>query len=128
MLVEVYRQSEEHFTHFRVHTTDRRLSEYNYFPNKFNCALLGKVFASRQGSISYPDSSGINAFFLNQFSVSVPLTPLSTFMGRWVFGEALCKLLPASQVTMSMAMMKLMMVVMVVVMVAVVVVVKYEIW
>ena len=30
--------------------------------------------------------------------VSVPLTPLSTFMGRWVFGEALCKLLPASQV------------------------------
>ena len=32
------------------------------------------------------------------FPVSVPLTPLSTFMGRWVFGEALCKLLPASQV------------------------------
>ena len=31
-------------------------------------------------------------------SVSVPLTPLSTFMGRWVLGETLCKLFPASQV------------------------------
>ena len=38
-------------------------------------------------------------YILTLFSVSVPLTPLSTFMGRWVFGEALCKLLPASQVT-----------------------------
>merc|ERR1719397_1888681 len=31
--------------------------------------------------------------------VSVPLTPLSTFMDRWIFGEILCKLLPASQGT-----------------------------
>ena len=32
------------------------------------------------------------------FSVSVPLTPLSTFMGRWIFGEILCKIFPWSQV------------------------------
>lgn len=31
--------------------------------------------------------------------VSVPLTPLSTFMDRWIFGEILCKFLPASQGT-----------------------------
>ena len=30
--------------------------------------------------------------------MSVPLTPLSTFMGRWVLGETLCKLFPSSQV------------------------------
>ena len=30
--------------------------------------------------------------------VSVPLTPLSTFLDRWIFGEILCKFLPASQV------------------------------
>jgi len=30
--------------------------------------------------------------------VSVPLTPMSTFMGRWVLGETLCKLFPSSQV------------------------------
>ena len=34
------------------------------------------------------------------WSVSVPLTPLSTFMGRWVLGETLCKLFPSSQVRM----------------------------
>ena len=43
-------------------------------------------------------------YILTIFSVSVPLTPLSTFMGKWVFGEALCKLLPASQVTLIMMM------------------------
>ena len=39
-------------------------------------------------------------FFYKQciFSVSVPLTPLSTFMGRWIFGEILCKIFPWSQV------------------------------
>ena len=52
--------------------------------------------------------------------MSVPLTPLSTFMGRWVFGEALCKLLPASQVTVMMMMMEVV-VVMVVMMVMVMV-------
>jgi len=31
--------------------------------------------------------------------VSVPLTPLSTFLDRWIFGEVLCKFLPASQGT-----------------------------
>jgi len=31
--------------------------------------------------------------------VSVPLTPLSTFMDKWIFGEILCKFLPASQGT-----------------------------
>ena len=31
-------------------------------------------------------------------SVSVPLTPLSTFMDRWIFGEVLCKVTGASQV------------------------------
>ena len=56
------------------------------------------------------------------FPVSVPLTPLSTFMGRWVFGEALCKLLPASQVDTMMVtrMMMIMVDVMVVVVVLVV--------
>ena len=54
-------------------------------------------------------------YILTLFSVSVPLTPLSTFMGRWVFGEALCKLLPASQVTVMMMMEVVVVMVMVVV-------------
>ena len=32
------------------------------------------------------------------FIVSVPLTPLSTFMDKWIFGEVLCKVTGASQV------------------------------
>ena len=49
------------------------------------------------------------------------MTPLQTFMGRWVFGEALCKLLPASQVDTMMV--TRMMMIMVDVMVVVVVLV-----
>ena len=32
-------------------------------------------------------------------SVSVPLTHLSTFMDKWIFGEILCKVTGASQVS-----------------------------
>lgn len=33
------------------------------------------------------------------YIVSVPLTPLSTFMDKWIFGEILCKVTGASQVS-----------------------------
>ena len=36
--------------------------------------------------------------YKHTISVSVPLTPLSTFMDRWIFGEVLCKVTGASQV------------------------------
>ena len=101
-----YRQSEEHSTHFRVHTT------------QYKCSL---IFSISKNTLKCFSSSRTNIVTI---SVSVPLTPLSTFMGRWVFGEALCKLLPASQVTMSMmTMMTMVMVMTLMTMVVVVVVV-----
>ena len=32
------------------------------------------------------------------FLVAVPITPLYTFTGRWLFGNILCKIFSASQV------------------------------
>jgi hypothetical protein len=43
----------------------------------------------------------LHFFSLSYCAVSVPLTPLSTLMGRWIFGAALCKILPQSQVIIS---------------------------
>ena len=41
----------------------------------------------------------IQGTYTKSYSVSVPLTPLSTFMDKWIFGEILCKVTGASQVS-----------------------------
>ena len=56
-------------------------------------------FLNISNQILGPDES---MMYHNYFSVAVPLTPLYTFTGHWMFGHVLCSLFAASQVCLDM--------------------------
>ena len=58
-----------------------------------NCMQCSTNFSK---TWNFPASYPLNVLFCSV--VSVPITPLSTFMDSWIFGEVLCKVAGASQV------------------------------
>ena len=57
-----------------------------------------KIFV-KMSLLNVKEQKIIQGTYTKSYSVSVPLTPLSTFMDKWIFGEILCKVTGASQVS-----------------------------